>query len=255
MALKNKTVPISHLKYRKGDLIMKEGDYGISIYQIKKGHVRVINEQGDTEITLATLGPGEIFGEMVFLNKATETRSASVRAAENVELEVWHPSRLTKEYEAMSPIMRYITNQTLSRLLRMNRMYAKLLKKKEESGYDTGTNTGLARRQYYRKTVTLACTYRPRSALEKNKLQGRITDISVGGAALDVSTRNARSTPHSPGDHFILQTTLPSGRELTLPAKVCSVNRNKLPGQLLIGLQFTDLDGETRKALGFFMMT
>ena len=255
MALKDKTVPIVHLKYRKGDLIMKEGDYGISIYKIIKRHVRVSNEQGSTEISLATLGPGEIFGEMVFLNKATETRSASVRAMEDVELEVWHPATLTKEYEAMSPIMRYITNQTLNRLVRMNRMHAKLVKKKEQSGLDTRKDRGLARRQYYRKTVNLACTYRPQNAPDKVKLQGRIADISVGGAALDVTTGNTRGVPHNPGDTFNILTELPSGRALSLTGKVCSVNRNKAPGRLLVGLQFTDLDGETRKALGFFMMT
>jgi len=254
MALKEKTVPIVHLIYRKGDLIMKEGDYGISIYKITKGRVRVFNEQGKTEVPIATLGPGEIFGEMVFLNKATETRSASVRALEDVELEVWHPARLTKEYEAMTPIMRYITNQTLNRLVRMNRMYAQLLKKKEESGYDTAGSMGLARRQYYRKTVNLACTYRPSHAPDKVKLQGRLTDISVGGAALDVSTRNTNNIRHNPGDTFNVVTELPSGRSLHLSGKVCSVNRNKAPGRLLIGLQFFDLDGETRKALGFFMM-
>ena len=255
MALKEKTIPIVRLKYRKGDLIMKEGDYGISIYQIKKGHVRVTNEHGNTEVALATLGPGEIFGEMVFLKKSPETRSASIRAVEDVELEVWHPARLTNEYEAMSPIMRYITNQTLNRLVRMNRLYSKLLKKKEDSGYDTGSDMGSARRQYYRKTADLACTYRPRNATEKIKLQGRITDISVGGAALDVSAQNTIKNPHNPGNHFTILTTLPSGKELNLGAKICSVNRNKIPGRLLIGLQFTDLDGETSKALGFFMMS
>ena len=112
---KKKDFPIIRLHYKKGELIMKEGDYGISIYKVIKGHVRVFKDHGDMEITLATLGPGEVFGEMAFLNKMVETRSASVRAVDSVELEVWHPSRLTKEYEQMSPILKYIVNQTLNR--------------------------------------------------------------------------------------------------------------------------------------------
>lgn len=255
MALKKKNLPIAHLKYHKGDLIMKEGDYGISIYKIQSGHVRVTNQQGDSEVALATLAPGEIFGEMVFLNKSVETRSASVRALEEVELEVWHPARLTKEYEGMSPIMRYITNQTLNRLLRMNRMHAQLLTKKQTADGKTVQDPDAAKRQYYRKTVNLACIYRPRNAPDRIRLQGRLTDLSVGGAALEVNARNTHNVSHNPGDHFTIFTTLPSGRELNLAGKVCSVHKKKPRGQLLIGLQFNELDGEATKALGFFMMS
>jgi CRP-like cAMP-binding protein len=61
--------PIVRLKYKRGELIIKEGDYGISIYKIIKGKVRIFNESGGSEVPLATLGRGEIIGEMTFLNK------------------------------------------------------------------------------------------------------------------------------------------------------------------------------------------
>jgi hypothetical protein len=34
MTEKKKIPPVVHLSYSKGDLIIKEGDYGISIYKI-----------------------------------------------------------------------------------------------------------------------------------------------------------------------------------------------------------------------------
>ncbi len=40
--------PSVHLKYKKGDLIVKEGDYGVSIYKIISGTVKVFTEsQGE----------------------------------------------------------------------------------------------------------------------------------------------------------------------------------------------------------------
>ena len=55
--------PIVNLSYKKGDLIIKEGDYGVSIYNILKGKVSVYREAEGEEILLGTLGVGDIFGE------------------------------------------------------------------------------------------------------------------------------------------------------------------------------------------------
>ena len=89
--INRKPPPIVKLKYRKGELIIKEGDYGISIYKIVTGKVQILTHSADMEIALALLGPGEIFGEMAFLSKDTEVRSASAKAEQDSELEVWHP--------------------------------------------------------------------------------------------------------------------------------------------------------------------
>ena len=255
MDAKDNAHPLSHLKYRKGDLIMKEGDYGVSIYKVKKGHVRVTQQQGEMEVALATLGPGEIFGEMAFLNKSVETRSASVRAVEDVELEVMHPTSLSKEYDGMPPILRFITNQTLNRLVRMNKMYVQLLKKKELAKAKGAREPDATKRKYYRKQVNLPCVYMPAAGSGKIRLQGRLTDISVGGLCMDVSSRNAVNIRHDAGDAFIIHTTLPSGREIELKGRIRTVSRGQAPGRIQIGLQFAGLSGEATKTLGFFMMS
>lgn len=255
MALKKKSYPILSLRYRKGDLIMKEGDYGISIYQVKKGRVRVIKQQGNMEVELATLGPGEIFGEMVFLNKDVETRSASIRALEEVEVEVWHPAMLSEEYGRMPPILKYITNQTLNRLARMNKMYGQLLRKKELSKHQQMIDRRSDKRSYYRKQLNQPCIYRPINAPDRVQLQGKMTDISVGGASLLVAAQNALNFKHNLGDEILMLTSLPSGRELELVGKISTVNKNKIPGSIQVGVEFTNLDGEAAKALGFFMMS
>ena len=53
----SKTPPVMRLSYRKGDLIIKEGDYGVSIYKIIEGSVVVFRESDGQEIPLSTLGP------------------------------------------------------------------------------------------------------------------------------------------------------------------------------------------------------
>lgn len=88
------SMPISKkkvLRYEKGELIIKQGDYGISIYKILSGKVGIFRTYEGAEVPLATLESGGIIGEMAFLNKDKDVRSASARALEDTELEVWHP--------------------------------------------------------------------------------------------------------------------------------------------------------------------
>jgi CRP/FNR family cyclic AMP-dependent transcriptional regulator len=127
-----KIPPIVHLSYSRGELIIKEGDYGISIYKIVKGNVRIFRKLGEHKITLATLGKGEVFGEMTFFNFLLEPRSASVEAMDDVVLEVWHSALLADEYKRISPMLRYVLKQTLSRLLKLNKVVSDLSAKQSE---------------------------------------------------------------------------------------------------------------------------
>jgi CRP-like cAMP-binding protein len=247
--------PVKRLSYPRGDLIMKEGDYGISIYRVKKGRVQVTRRQGETDVTLTTLGPGEIFGEMSFLNKALETRSASVRALEDVELEVMHPRALSREYEGMPPILRYITSQTLTRLARLNKMYTKLLKNKEPAGTPAYKEPEAVKRRYYRKPLDETCIYRPLRGFRRLSFEGRVTDISVGGAALEVNSGNALKTPHTPGEELSIHIRLPNGREIEPVGVIRMASKAGVPGSLRLGVEFTEFKGEDRKTLGFFMMS
>jgi len=122
---------IVHLSYSKGELIIKEGDYGISIFKILKGSVRVFQKLDDYKFTLATLERGGIFGEMAFFNFFPEPRSASVEAIDDVELEVWHPALLADEYKKISPMLQYVLKQTLNRLMTLNKVIGGLAAKRK----------------------------------------------------------------------------------------------------------------------------
>jgi CRP/FNR family transcriptional regulator, cyclic AMP receptor protein len=68
-----------------GIRVFHEGDHSDACYIVRTGSFRVTREHSDGRaITLATLGPGDIFGELAMLDG--EVRSASVEALSDGEL-------------------------------------------------------------------------------------------------------------------------------------------------------------------------
>ncbi|HWO16862.1 MAG TPA: Crp/Fnr family transcriptional regulator [Solirubrobacterales bacterium] len=68
-----------------GVRVFHEGDHSDACYIVREGSFRVTREHSDGRaITLATLGPGDIFGELAMLDG--EVRSASVEALDDGEL-------------------------------------------------------------------------------------------------------------------------------------------------------------------------
>lgn len=246
---------VIHLRYRKGDLITKEGDYGISIYKIIEGKAVIFQESGDKEISLATLGPGDIIGEVTFLNRGKGTRSASARALEDSVLEVWHPSTLSEEYDQMPPMIKYIADQISSRLLRMNRLFVQLKTREQKKRKAIEKSDPLtSQRRYYRKEVDLECHYRPVDSSSKVRLDGRIRDISLGGIGMEIMVKNTTSFSHMQGDSFVVNTVLPNNKSLELEVKIETVTKSESYGRLLLGMSITEISAGAKKLLGFFLM-
>jgi peroxiredoxin (alkyl hydroperoxide reductase subunit C) len=76
------------VSFAAGDTIVSEGDAADRFYVIATGEVAITRQspEGD-EIELATLGPGQFFGEVGLL--AETRRTATVRAVGDVELLAW----------------------------------------------------------------------------------------------------------------------------------------------------------------------
>ncbi|MBI3358044.1 MAG: FAD-dependent oxidoreductase [Nitrospirae bacterium] len=65
-------------RFEAGDTIIQQGDIGDRMYIITEGEVEVSKkDSAERQTVLATLGPGEYFGEMALLSK--QPRSATVR--------------------------------------------------------------------------------------------------------------------------------------------------------------------------------
>jgi CRP/FNR family transcriptional regulator len=70
--------------YKKGEVIVKQDEGAVAFYLITKGRVNVVRgAAGESQTALASLGPGEFFGEMALLD--SYPRSASVVAVDDTE--------------------------------------------------------------------------------------------------------------------------------------------------------------------------
>ena len=68
-------------RFVAGQVIFREGDASDTCYVVRDGHARAVRSHGDGRtITLATFGPGDIFGELAMFED--ERRSATVEAIE-----------------------------------------------------------------------------------------------------------------------------------------------------------------------------
>jgi len=70
--------------FADGQIIIREGDPGEAAYIIVSGRCRAFRKVDDRDETLATMGPGDVFGEMALL--LDEPRAASVEALDPVTL-------------------------------------------------------------------------------------------------------------------------------------------------------------------------
>lgn len=70
--------------YEQNEVIFKAGDKAESMFILRKGTVKIFLEKDNTEITLAVLQQGAVFGEMAFFDD--QPRSAGARCVESSEL-------------------------------------------------------------------------------------------------------------------------------------------------------------------------
>ena len=73
-----------------GELVLREGDPGAEFFLVAAGSLHVIGRAFDgTNLIMARLKPGEVFGEQALLPGGSRVRNASVRAAETGRLLVF----------------------------------------------------------------------------------------------------------------------------------------------------------------------
>ena len=70
-------------RYRRNETIFHQGDPGDSLYIIETGAVKIVlpSPEGGAEAIIATLGPGDFFGELVLLDGAERSATAIAHEA------------------------------------------------------------------------------------------------------------------------------------------------------------------------------
>ena len=79
LAFAGETIPCT-----REDVIFRQGEPSDSVYVVLDGEVGVWRQNGEAHVHLATLGPGQIFGEIGVL--CDRTRTATVNAASDCQL-------------------------------------------------------------------------------------------------------------------------------------------------------------------------
>ena len=102
----------------EGQVIVKEGDVGASVYVVTRGTVRVVTTMEGKPVELAVLQPSDFFGEIAFLTG--KPRTATVVAAEECDILEVHEDQL-KELIGSKPrireVMQNYYNQRVSNTL------------------------------------------------------------------------------------------------------------------------------------------
>jgi len=70
--------------YDPGSYIMQQGDTGTDICVLLEGHADITINKDAHSTTLASIGPGDLFGELVLINETT--RTANIVATEKCDI-------------------------------------------------------------------------------------------------------------------------------------------------------------------------
>src|SRR5688500_8303134 len=82
-------------EFPKGHVLFREGDPGKEMFVLQSGKVAISKKIRDVEKVLATLGPGEFFGEMAIISN--KPRNATATVADDAKVLVIDP----KTFEGM----------------------------------------------------------------------------------------------------------------------------------------------------------
>ena len=109
---------ISHLhlkKFQPYETIIKQGEYGTSMYIIKSGIVEVYKEEGGEQTKLAELKEGDVIGEIGVLTGQTRTATVVAKTeVELMELKKDDVDLIISKYPNFLDILKEITHERLS---------------------------------------------------------------------------------------------------------------------------------------------
>jgi len=104
--------------FRKGDVIFEAGERSDELYLVHTGKVEIRSREG---MLLATLGEGELFGEMASIMGERE-RAARAVTATNVVIDVIDASTMQRKLGDADPVLRAFIRNLTNRLADANQM-------------------------------------------------------------------------------------------------------------------------------------
>ncbi len=100
--------------FKDGQVIFAEGANGDWLYVVESGEVEISQNVGGRRIVIETLKPGELFGEIAYLDKTP--RSATAIARGTTEVGIIDRQFFDSEYNKLSPDFQLMLKTVVFRL-------------------------------------------------------------------------------------------------------------------------------------------
>lgn len=72
--------------------LIRQGEIDSALFGVEEGLLEIVGFRGGEPVVLASVGPGDVLGEVSFIDDSP--RSVSVRAAEETTVRVWEKKKL-----------------------------------------------------------------------------------------------------------------------------------------------------------------
>ena len=108
--------------FEPGEIVIQEGTKGTSAFILLSGAVEVLKRSGDKDIVVATLGEGQVFGEMGLIED--RPRSATVKAMTELRLQVISSEGFNELLQKKPSVLIPIIKSLFERLRQASEMLA-----------------------------------------------------------------------------------------------------------------------------------
>ena len=110
----------SYETYQDGQIIFAEGSNGDWIYVVEEGEVEISKKVGDEKIVIEVLKPGDVFGEMAYIDKTPRSATAAARGTTVVgildrDLFDREFNRLSADFQKMLKMVAFRLRKTTER--------------------------------------------------------------------------------------------------------------------------------------------
>lgn len=87
----------------EGAYLIREGEIDSALFAVEDGHLEVVIVRNGEERVVASVGPGEVLGEVSFIDDSP--RTVSVRAVEETSVRSWDKKKLAAELAARPDLL------------------------------------------------------------------------------------------------------------------------------------------------------
>jgi diguanylate cyclase len=126
-----------------GEVIFREGDAGESAYVIEKGTVAITSARSGSEVVLATLKSGDLFGEMALIDD--KARSATAQAVDPTTLIIIGREQVMRKIDHADPLIKMFLRVILRRLRRTSELVGETSSRGGSRAEDLVEDTGFRR--------------------------------------------------------------------------------------------------------------